>query len=138
MINQKVIRAAYYLRVSTETQELDNQRGEIMPFIERRGWKLVHPFEDVMSGRKTEKDRPGFAAMLKAAHQRKFDIVVFWALGRLTRESTRADVLLHTRQLDGTWDRNNPRLLGKQPRERDLSGYRLLPFGMAVSRSTRA
>jgi DNA invertase Pin-like site-specific DNA recombinase len=48
------------------------------------------PFEDVMSGRKTEKDRPGFAAMLKAAHQRKFDIVVFWALDRLTREGTRA------------------------------------------------
>ena len=43
-----------------------------------------------MSGRKTEKDRPGFAAMLKAAHQRKFDIVVFWALDRLTREGTRA------------------------------------------------
>src|SRR5262249_18899261 len=59
-------------------------------FIERRGWKLIHPFEDVMSGRKTEKDRPGFAAMLKAAHQRKFDIVVFWALDRLTREGTRA------------------------------------------------
>ena len=90
MINQKVVRVAYYLRVSTETQELDNQRGEIIPFIERRGWKLVHPFEDVMSGRKTEKDRPGFAAMLKAAHQRKFDIVVFWALDRLTREGTRA------------------------------------------------
>jgi DNA invertase Pin-like site-specific DNA recombinase len=61
-----------------------------MPFIERRGWKLVYPFEDVMSGRKTEKDRPGFAAMLKAAHQRKFDIVVFWALDWLTREGTRA------------------------------------------------
>jgi DNA invertase Pin-like site-specific DNA recombinase len=85
-----VIRAAYYLRISTETQELDNQRAEIMPFIERRGWKLVHAFEDVMSGRKTEKDRPGFAAMLKAAHQRKFDILVFWALDRLTREGTRA------------------------------------------------
>jgi hypothetical protein len=59
--NQNVLRAAYYLRISTETQELDNQRAEIMPFIERRGWKLVHPFEDVMSGRKTEKHRPGFA-----------------------------------------------------------------------------
>ena len=70
MINQKVVRAAYYLRISTETQELGNQRAEIIPFVERRGWKLVHPFEDVMSGRKTEKDRPGFAAMLKAAHQR--------------------------------------------------------------------
>jgi len=84
------MRVAYYLRVSTESQELDNQRTEILPFIDRRGWKLVHTFEDVMSGRKSEKDRPGFAAMLKAAHQRKFDIVVFWALDRLTREGTRA------------------------------------------------
>jgi DNA invertase Pin-like site-specific DNA recombinase len=57
MISQNVIRAAYYLRISTEAQELDNQRREIMPFIERRGWKLVHPFEDVVSGRKGEKDR---------------------------------------------------------------------------------
>src|ERR1700757_3779733 len=90
MSNQNVIRAAYYVRISTEAQELDNQRGEIIPFIERRGWKLVHPFEDVMSGRKREKDRPGFAAMFKSAHQRKFDILVFWALDRLTREGTRA------------------------------------------------
>src|SRR4029077_21287804 len=90
MSNPNVIRAAYYLRISTEAQELDNQRREIIPFIERRGWKLMHPFEDVMSGRNTEKDRPGFAAMLAAAHQRKFDIVVFWALDRLSREGTRA------------------------------------------------
>jgi DNA invertase Pin-like site-specific DNA recombinase len=56
---------AYYLRVSTESQELDNQRTENLPFIDRRGWKLVHTFEDVMSGQKGEKDRPGFAAMLR-------------------------------------------------------------------------
>jgi DNA invertase Pin-like site-specific DNA recombinase len=84
------MRVASYLRVSTESQELDNQCTEILPFIDRRGWKLVHTFEDVMSGRKSEKDRPGFAAMLKAAHQRKFDILVFWALDRLTREGTKA------------------------------------------------
>jgi DNA invertase Pin-like site-specific DNA recombinase len=86
----KRIRAAYYLRVSTEGQELENQRAEIAPFIERRGWKLEYTFEDVVSGGKTEKDRPGFAAMFKAAHQRKFDVLVFWALDRLTREGTRA------------------------------------------------
>jgi DNA invertase Pin-like site-specific DNA recombinase len=28
--------------------------------------------------------------MFKAAHQRKFDVLVFWALDRLTREGTRA------------------------------------------------
>jgi DNA invertase Pin-like site-specific DNA recombinase len=31
-----------------------------------------------------------FGGMVKAAHQRKFDILVFWALDRLTREGTRA------------------------------------------------
>jgi len=35
------MRVAYYLRVSTESQELDSQRTEILPFIDRRGWKLV-------------------------------------------------------------------------------------------------
>jgi DNA invertase Pin-like site-specific DNA recombinase len=84
------IRAAYYLRVSTERQELENQRSEIRPFIERRGWEVGYTFEDVVSGGKKERDRPAFAAMLKAAHQRKFDILVFWALDRLTREGTRA------------------------------------------------
>jgi DNA invertase Pin-like site-specific DNA recombinase len=61
-----------------------------MPFIEHRGWELGCAFEDVVSGGKTEKNRPAFAAMLKAAHQRKFDILIFWALDRLTREGTRA------------------------------------------------
>jgi DNA invertase Pin-like site-specific DNA recombinase len=86
----KHVRAGLYLRVSTEGQELENQRAEIAPFVERRGWELVYTFEDVMSGGKREKDRPGFAAMFQAAHQRKFDILVFWALDRLTREGTRA------------------------------------------------
>jgi DNA invertase Pin-like site-specific DNA recombinase len=87
---QKHIRAAYYLRVSTEAQELENQRAEIGPFINRRGWKLECSFADVVSGGKKERDRPGFAAMLKAAHQRRFDVLIFWALDRLTRAGTRA------------------------------------------------
>jgi DNA invertase Pin-like site-specific DNA recombinase len=90
MSHRKTLRAAYYLRVSTEQQELTNQRTEILPFIEHRGWELVHRFEDVMSGRKSERDRPAFTQMMKAAHQRKFDLVVFWALDRFTREGTRA------------------------------------------------
>ena len=35
--------------------------------------------------------------------------------------STRASLVV-------PWDRNNPRLVGEQPRERDLSGCLLLPF----------
>ena len=50
MSYQKLIRTAYYLRVSTEAQELENQRREILPFIDRRGWKLVHQVSDWGSG----------------------------------------------------------------------------------------
>jgi hypothetical protein len=35
------IRVTYYLRVSTESQELGNQRSEILPFIDRRGWTTL-------------------------------------------------------------------------------------------------
>ena len=62
----KQVRAGLYLRVRTEGQELENQRAEIAPFIERRGWKLEYTFEDVVSGGKTEKDRIGFADRSKA------------------------------------------------------------------------
>ncbi len=39
-----------------------------------------------------------------------------------------AEVLLKAAELRGTWDWNNPRLLGKQPSECYLSRCRLLPF----------
>lgn len=44
--------------------------------------------------------------------------------GKLDVDS--AEVLLQTAELRGTWDGNNPRLLGEQPRDRDLRRGRLL------------
>src|SRR4029077_8852630 len=38
------------------------------------------------------------------------------------------EVFFEARQLGGAWDGNNPRLLGKQPSERDLSRGGLLPY----------
>ena len=43
-------------------------------------------------------------------------------------DCSRSDVLLQAMQLRGARDRNDPRLLGQQPGERDLSRCRLLPF----------
>src|SRR5437763_16498527 len=40
-------------------------------------------------------------------------------------------------QLRGARDRNNPRLLGKQPGERDLSRGRLLPFCDAAEQTNQ-
>src|SRR2546430_2679150 len=41
-------------------------------------------------------------------------------------------------ELGGAWDRYNPRLLGQQPRERDLSRSRFLPFSDAVEQMNEA
>src|SRR5947207_11057473 len=39
-----------------------------------------------------------------------------------------SDVLLEAMEFRGAWDGNDPRLLREQPRERNLSRCRLLPF----------
>src|SRR5512132_4540025 len=43
-------------------------------------------------------------------------------------DGSRSDVLLQAGQLRGARDRNDPRLLGKEPSNRDLSRRDLLPF----------
>ena len=61
--------------------------------------------------------------------------MIFEAALSISRRSSgvsstrRSEVLLQALQLRGARDRNDPRLLGEQPGERDLRGRRLLPFG---------
>ena len=46
----------------------------------------------------------------------------------MSSTDVRPDVLLQAVQLGGAWDRNNPRLLGEQPSERDLGRRRPFPL----------
>jgi len=41
-----------------------------------------------VSGSKSAKGRAGLDKVLKMAHQRKFDVLLFWSLDRLSREGT--------------------------------------------------
>ena len=84
------MRAALYLRVSTRDkgQDVDNQRRQLRQFCDTQGWAVVAEFEDHDSGGKA--DRPEFNRMRQCASQRQFDVLVFWALDRLTREGTLA------------------------------------------------
>ncbi|NDJ15563.1 MAG: recombinase family protein [Acidobacteriia bacterium] len=79
------MRAALYLRVSTRDkgQDVDNQRRQLRQFCDTQGWAIVAEFEDHDSGGKA--DRPEFNRMRQFASQRQFDVLVFWALDRLTR-----------------------------------------------------
>lgn len=76
--------AAIYCRVSTDRQETENQAAQLREFAAKQGWKVVAEYCDAESGAKAT--RPAFRQMLGDASRRKFDLLLFWALDRLTRE----------------------------------------------------
>ncbi len=78
-------RVAIYARVSTDKQDADNQIAQLRAFAEQQGWKLTGEYIDAVSG-SGRKARPQFEACTLAASQRKFDVLLFWALDRLSRE----------------------------------------------------
>ena len=82
-------KAAIYARVSTrDKQSLDNQLPVLQEFCQSYGLTVVAEYSDKVSGGEGRESRAGFDAMLKDAYKRKFDVVVFWALDRFTREGT--------------------------------------------------
>jgi len=80
------IRVALYKRVSTKDkgQETSNQANQLREFCNTQCWIIVREYEDHDSGSRS--DRAQFQAMMADASQRRFDVLVFWALDRLTRE----------------------------------------------------
>src|SRR6201985_3467773 len=111
----KAMRAAIYLRVSTDGQTTDNQRRELESATECRGWKVVEFYEDAgISGAKGRDKRPGLDALLKDATRRKFDVVMAWSVDRLGRSlvdlvgglqelhGAAVDLFLHQQAIDTT------------------------------------
>lgn len=91
-------RCAIYSRVSTGRQENENQLGLLRQFAASQGWEIVAEYCDEVTG--GTPDRPQFKAMMLAASQRRFDVVLFFALDRLTREGPLA-TLQYLQQLTG-------------------------------------
>ena len=80
------MRIAVYARVSTGKQDTENQLEQLREFVKNQeGWKLAETYVEVVSG-SGKRARAQFDAMMLAASQRKFDMLVFWALDRLSRE----------------------------------------------------
>jgi DNA invertase Pin-like site-specific DNA recombinase len=77
-------RAALYLRVSNREQTVENQERELRAWAERLGLERIVVYSETASGAKTE--RAQLAALLAAAHRREFDVLLVWALDRLSRE----------------------------------------------------
>jgi DNA invertase Pin-like site-specific DNA recombinase len=88
------MRVAIYARVSTtdKGQDPENQLAQLRAWCAAAGHTIVAEFVDHASGGKGAEKRPQFAAMMEAAHRRQFDLLLVWALDRLSREGMAATV----------------------------------------------
>jgi len=79
-------RVAIYARVSTQSQNTENQLLELRQVAERMGYMVVQEFVDHgISGAKSRIHRPALDAMLKLATQRKIEMILCWDISRLGR-----------------------------------------------------
>jgi DNA invertase Pin-like site-specific DNA recombinase len=94
------MKVALYGRISKDNskQNTENQLHELRGFCRRSGWTVAHEYVDRMSGKTA--DRPQFEKLFSDASKRKFDLFLFWALDRFTREGTLA-TLKHLEILSG-------------------------------------
>lgn len=84
--NMTTTRIAIYSRVSTKDkgQDCENQLRQLRDFCCRQGWTIVAEYVDRVSGKTG--DREQFQELFAAASRREFDVVLFWALDRFSRE----------------------------------------------------
>jgi DNA invertase Pin-like site-specific DNA recombinase len=87
-------RIAIYARVSTDDrgQDPENQLAQLRTWCAAAGHEIGAEYVDHASGGKGASKRPQFAAMLEAAHRRRFDVLLVWALDRLSREGMVATI----------------------------------------------
>jgi DNA invertase Pin-like site-specific DNA recombinase len=98
MASESTTRAGLYARISTRDkgQDVENHLAQLREFAARQGWMVVQEFVDRESGSTAE--RAEFQAMFRAASQRKFDVLLFWSLDRLSREGV-LETLQHLNRL---------------------------------------
>ena len=90
------MRAAIYTRVSTDKQETENQAIQLRGFAAKQGWQIIREYCDYETGSKSE--RAEFQRMFEDASKRKFDLLLFWSLDRLSREGA-YETLTHLNRL---------------------------------------
>src|ERR1700740_1924142 len=92
------MRVAIYARVSTKDkgQEIENQLRQLREFAASQGWTIHREYVDHETG--STDDRSEFQSMFRDASQRRFDVLLFWALDRLSREGV-LETLQHLNRL---------------------------------------
>lgn len=94
------MKVAIYSRVSTRDkhQNPENQARELRAWCDRQGFEVFREYAEEVSGSRSRTGRQAFDDMFEDASRRKFDLVLFWALDRFSREGT-YETISHLRQL---------------------------------------
>jgi DNA invertase Pin-like site-specific DNA recombinase len=98
------MKVAIYARVSKDEaskdgtmQDPENQLVPMREFCKAMSWEVYKEFIDYASGGNS--NRPQFQEMLSEVRQRRFDIVLVWALDRFSREGM-SNTLSYIKQLN--------------------------------------
>jgi len=91
---------ALYARISTKDkgQSTENQLPELRRFAQAHGYTVYKEYVEHESGGTGK--RSEFQALFADAHQRRFDMVLFWSLDRFSREGA-LPTLQYLNQLQG-------------------------------------
>ena len=92
------VRALVYSRVSTDAQErdgtsLDTQERACEEYPQAKGWTVVECIKDTASG--SHLDRQGIERVRQLLRQGVVDVVVAYAVDRLSREQNQTGVLFY-------------------------------------------
>ena len=98
------MRVIIYSRVSTDAQErdgtsLDTQESACLDFARRQGWAVVECVRDAASG--ASLDRPGIERVRQLLRGNSADIVVAYAVDRLSRNQNQIGVIFDEIQQSG-------------------------------------
>ena len=84
------MKVAIYARVSKETSDNTNQLLILRDYCDKMEYKIHDEYVDIISGGSANK--PEFGRMMEDASKKKFDMLLFFALDRLTREGARKTI----------------------------------------------
>lgn len=100
----KIFNVGIYTRISPNPDKEDtiNQERELRNYAERQNWHVVEHYREIhVSGAKKGVNRKEFSRMMLDASKRKFDLLLFWGLDRLSREGV-FETMQYLKQLN-TW-----------------------------------
>ena len=80
-------RVCLFTRVSTDKQNTDRQTLELTKYCETNGYQIVKTIAAIITGTKTQKDRPDIRELLSLAKMKAFDKVIVTEISRIGRNA---------------------------------------------------